>query len=127
MGNGLIVRIGFIVGTVTAAPSEYWSHAPPAVRHARKHVEKEERAAAYPRRDRGLRLQSRQSFNQSNSSDWQKFKDLDCGQLSDEKLLGTMWWTANGCSLASRDLTYVYVDEETHEKWGQWAMGQDGN
>merc|ERR1711988_120612 len=89
--------------------------------------------------------------------------------------LGNMWWTAYGCSLASRDLTYVYVDEddkphvhtvqkgepikmtcdnwecpipqvpncyvdrdacdnetewcmvETHEKWGQWAMGQNGN
>ena len=168
--NSLIARIGFLVGIVTAAPSEYWSHTSPAVRHARKHVEKEERTAAYQGRDRRLRLLS----SQSNSSKWKKFQDLGCGQPSDEKLLGTMWWTAYDCSLASRDLTYVYVDEdenphvhtvkkgepvkmhcdnwecpippvpncyldrdvcdnatewcmvETHEKWGQWAMGQNG-
>merc|ERR1712048_689762 len=105
--NSFVVRIGFVVGFVAAAPSEYWSHAPPAVRHARKHVEKDERAASQ-KRDRGLRLQS----SQSSSHGWKKFSDLGCGKPSDEKLLGTMWWTAQGCSLASRNLTYVYVDEE---------------
>jgi len=168
--NFLVVRIACIVSIVFAAPSEYWSHASPAVRHARKHVENEERAARRGR-DRGLRLKSQPSSSDGGA----KLPDLACGTPSDEKLLGTMWWTAHGCSNASRDLTYVYVDKddvphvytarkgelikmtcdnwecpiprvpncyverdacdpetewcmvETHEKWGQWAMGQYGN
>jgi len=105
--NSLVVRIGCAAGIVAAAPSEYWSHTTPAVRHVRKHVEKEERATSQVQ-NRGLLLRSGQSSSDGGS----KLSDLLCGKPSDEKQLGNMWWTAYDCSNASRDLTYVYVDED---------------